>query len=237
MLLRIRDFGAAHRERFPESSGGGQALAIVAKAVAEIEAHAAAKLVHVREAHRERSARRTIILDRMKAIARTSRGVRTASGALLELPMPRRRSDVAVVTAARAFLREVEPHEDQLVSLGLPPTCLAELRQAAEAFDAALAQGRAGRSGVAAGQAGIVAAIAAGTGAARILDIVVPNTMGQDPVLMAAWARGRRIVEGKTTTEAEPPEPVRATTPAPVAGDATPADAVPAPADPLRRAS
>lgn len=197
MLLRIRDFGAAHREQFPESSSGSQAFATVAEAVADVEAHATAKLVKVREGQRDRAARRSIMLSRMRTIARTSRGIRTASGAILTLQMPRRRSDVAVITAARAFLREAEAHHDRLVVLGLPTTCLAELREATEAFAASMAERRAGRSGVAGAQAGITAAIARGTDAAHTLDIVVLNTLGHDPVAFATWQRDRRVVEGK----------------------------------------
>ena len=164
-LLRIRDFVAARQDRFPESSSGRVAFATVASAVAQIEEHTAAKLVAVRESHRDRIARRQLILDRMASIARTSRGVTLPSGATLRLRMPTRKSDVATITSARAFLWEAEPHQDQLVKLGLPATYLTELRDATEAFDEALKEGRAGRSGVAAAQAGITAALADGLAA------------------------------------------------------------------------
>ena len=44
MLGRVRDFGQAHRDLFPESSVGGQAFATVAAAVAELSDHAVAKM-------------------------------------------------------------------------------------------------------------------------------------------------------------------------------------------------
>lgn len=252
MLLRVRDFGAAHQAHFPESSAASQAFATVARAVAEIEAHATTKVVISREGRKAKAATRKVILERMAAIARTSRGVRLETGDLLNLQMPTRTSDVAVLTAARGFLHEAEAHQAQLVRLGMPPTCLTELRAATDAFAAALGDRRAGRSGVAGAQAGIDAAITTGTDAARTLDIVVSNTLAHDPVAFAAWKRDRRIVEGKgqgqgtgrktpsspstPTEEAPSVESPADTTVAPVttieAG--TPADT---PADPLRRAS
>jgi hypothetical protein len=223
-LLRVRDFGAAHQDRFPSSSGGTEAFATVAGAVAQIEQHAAAKLVAVREGRRDRIARRKLIKNRMAIIARTSRGVTLPSGAALTLRMPTRRSDVAIVTSARAFLQEAEAHRDQLVRLGLPSTCLSELRAEAEAFDEALKDGRAGRSAVAAAQAGITAAFNDGLAAARLLDIVVPNTIGDDAVALAAWRRDRKVIEGKGRGRSTAPAP-----PADPQADEPPASAPPEP--------
>jgi hypothetical protein len=135
--------------------------------------------------------------------------------------MPKRRSDVAIITSARAFLREAEPHQDQLVNLGLPSTCLTELRATTDAFDEALKEARAGRSGVAAAQAAIRTALADGLNAARLLDIVVPNSI-DDAVSLAAWHRDRKVIEGKArgrsssdapSADLQPGEPPVAVTP------------------------
>jgi hypothetical protein len=79
-VVRVRDFGANHQDRFPESSPGGQTFATMARIVAEIDTHATNKLVTVREARRLKADRRTVMLERMRVIARTSRGIRTESG-------------------------------------------------------------------------------------------------------------------------------------------------------------
>jgi hypothetical protein len=177
----------------------------------------------------------------MQTIARTSRGIRTALGTPLRLAMPDRTSDVAVVRSARAFLQEAEPYQDQMIRLGLPATYFAELRDAADAFDAAMTDRRAGRSGVAGAQAGIKAALTQGTDAARTLDIIVANTLGADPIVMAAWERDRRLVDGRAKPHADASEAPPAEHPQ---ADAPPADApaeaeTPAaqPDEPLRRAS
>lgn len=197
MLSRVRDFGAAHQSRFPESSPGRVAFAAIAAAIAQLETLAAARLIAVREARRDRRTRRAAVLEKMKVIAHTSRGVITASGAPLRLRMPQRRSDVFVLTTARAFLGEAEPRREQLVTLGLPPTCLAELEQATEAFADTLADRREGRATVAAAAAGMDLAFDQAFAALRTLDIVVPNATAGDPVAWATWTRARKVIEGR----------------------------------------
>lgn len=46
------------------------------------------------------------------------------------------------------------------------------------------------------GRAGIAAAIAEGFKAARTLDVIVPNTLHDDPERLAAWSRSRRVIGG-----------------------------------------
>lgn len=230
MLQRTRDFGTAHRERFPESSPGAAMFATMAAIVAEIDALATSKIVIVREARRVKADRREVIVDRMRTIARSSRGIRSESGAPLRLNMPDRTSDAAIVRGARAFLQEAERYQDQLIPLGLPATYFAELREATDAFDAALKQRRTGRSDIAAANAGIKAGLERGMETARLLDIIVANAAGKDPVVMAAWNRDRRLVGARRarTTEpataattpnaAEPASPTTAATPEPTDG-------------------
>jgi hypothetical protein len=44
LLARVRDFGEAHKDLFPESSDGGQAFAIVSAAVAKLLVYARSKV-------------------------------------------------------------------------------------------------------------------------------------------------------------------------------------------------
>ena len=220
MLLRVRGFGIANRDRFPESSTGGQAFATVAQAIVQIDAHTTTKPLTAKDGREAMAIARAAIRDRMRIVARTGRGLRRAPGAAgHKLLMPQRVSDVALLAAARGFLSEAEAHKDQLVRLGLPATCLPELLQAVNDLEVALGERRAGRAGVAGAQAGIAAALTLGVTAVHTLDIVVPNTLEQDPVLFAEWQRHRRVVEvrSKRTSELA------------TSGEA--------PTDPLRRAS
>lgn len=197
MFLRVRDFGQAHRELFPESSTGGQAFAKVGDAAARIDAFATSKLLVVTDGHEELAVARAAIVDRMRIVARTARGTRKSdSAAGRRFRMPSRTSYVALLAAARSFISEAGECRAELDELGLPATCLPELRQAIDDLEAALTARRAGRAGTAAAHAGLKAAFADGTRAVRTLDIVVPNTVGSDAVLMAKWHRDRRVITG-----------------------------------------
>lgn len=103
--------------------------------------------------------------------------------------MPRRDSDVTLLASARASLDNGEPLKDELVRLGLPATFLNDFREAVDTLEEGMAGRRAGRGSIAAGQAGIEAALVEGINAARTLDVVVTNTLGHDPVLFARWQR------------------------------------------------
>jgi hypothetical protein len=76
---------------------------------------------------------------------------------------------------------------------------------------------------VSAARAAIDAALDAGFDALHTLDVVVTNTLKDDPVLTAAWRRARAIVEGRPKKDAE-------TTTEPVATADTPTPE-PEPAD------
>ena len=80
-LVRVREFGKAHCELFPPSSTGGRAFANVATAAAEIEAHATAKILTAKDGREATQVARNILIDRMKIVARTGKGLRKASGA------------------------------------------------------------------------------------------------------------------------------------------------------------
>lgn len=232
MLLRVRDFGATYADRFPESSGAARAFAEVARLTAMIQEMDAKRIVAVREGQRARVDQRKLMLNRMKAIVRTSRAIRSATGSRLRLAMPNRRSDTTMVLAARAFLHETEPYQDQLEGFGLPAAYLTELRSTADVFEAALKARRAGRSGVAFARAAITAALGEGADLARTLDVIVHNLIGHDPAAMAAWTRDRRLVTWRGDAPATvATEPASAGGPAPVAVPAPPT------VEPLRRAS
>ncbi len=241
-LQRVSDFGTTHKDRFPESSNGARAFADIARIVSTIETNLAQKAVTVRESRRVKAEQRKRILQRMKAIVRSSTAIRSETSGSLRLRMPAKRSDSAIINAARAFLQEAEPYQSQLVGLGLPADYLAELRTTVEAFAAALKDGRTGRSHVAFTQATIRTALAEGARIALVLDVIVANLFEDDPAVMAAWTRDRRIVHWRADSAParEVTEATAATNAQPVAGEPAAAPLVasePSPPDGLRRAS
>ena len=169
MLLRVQEFGAAHRELFPESSTGGKTFAKVAEATAQIiDAHMMTKALGAQEGRQAKTAARAAVRQAMRAIVRTARDIaRTAPLEDHRFQMPTRQSDVALLAAARRFLNEVQAVQDRFVTLGLPSSFVSDLAQQVHAFEAAMRGRLAGRSRVASAQAGIRAALAWSIEAAR----------------------------------------------------------------------
>lgn len=219
-LLRVKDFGIAHRERFPEGSIGGQAFAQVADAAGEIEALAQAKPLAAGTGQKEKALAREAVKAAMQEIARTARGIELAPGTRNTLLMPRRGSDVVVLGAARTFIREAEAVREELGRLGLPDTCITALRAAVDVFESTMRGRRAGRTGVAAAAGGMKAAFGRASKALAKLDIVVPNAVKGDAALLAAWKRCREVVGGHSSrTAADRPEAPAAEPVAAPAGD------------------
>ena len=75
MLVRVRDFGVTQTALFPPASLGGQAFAAVAKAVNDLDGHAASQYSGrgaAREGAASKAAAREALRDDIEAIARTA---------------------------------------------------------------------------------------------------------------------------------------------------------------------
>ena len=64
MLVRVREFGEAHRDRFPESSVAGQAFTAVETAVQQLGAQAVSKLSAGRAGRGVKAIARVALIDR-----------------------------------------------------------------------------------------------------------------------------------------------------------------------------
>jgi len=210
-LLRVRDFGAAHVELFPESSRGGQAFAEVGAAVEAFETSATSKIGAAKDGRREKAVARAAVKDAMRAIARTARSVRPRlSKGENKLLMPDNTSDAALLRAAEDFVKEGTKNAELLIALGLPSTFVADLVKAVDAFEKARTERHSGRRSVRGAQIEMTAALSRGAVALATLDAVVINLIGKDPGLSAAWDRDRRIVGDKARKRNIPAAPTAA---------------------------
>lgn len=237
MLMRVRDFGTRNQDRFPVSSTGGQAFATIAKAVEQCGEHAKAKLLTAKQGHEAMAVSRKAIYRQVRILARSARELRRTENAAADpLRRPKRLPDAGLITKARSFLDLAARRRDELDAVGLPPTCLPDLRQATDDLEAALLERRTGRGWLTAAQVGITIALAAGCRAARTLDTVVANAIEDDPVLFAEWRRHRRVVLSQRTTPTTRDEaPSAAEVKAPTTADiAMPGEVA---GDPLKKAS
>src|SRR5262245_62046920 len=107
MLVRVRDFGDAHKQQFPEGSEGNQAFGVVAAAVAQIQSFNKAATNARRLSQKERLAAKFALSTLIVAIARSAQVMaKTVVGADARFPLPTRQSAVAVLETGRIFVEE-----------------------------------------------------------------------------------------------------------------------------------
>jgi hypothetical protein len=193
MFVRVLEFGETHRDLFPESTVGRQAFAAVATAVTQLSGHAVSKMSMLGEGRHAKTIARTALVGRLEAMARTARVVQDAPGFDDRFRLPARLTDQTVLTAGRVFVHDAEACTAPFLAHGMPATFLADLNELVEKFEQAVRGREAARGGQAAARAGIAAAWASGFAAVCTLDVVVANLFHADPVMLAVWARDRRV--------------------------------------------
>ena len=221
VLVRVRNFGIKHQPLFPATSTAGQAFGAVAEAAAAIERQSATRLVGAKAGASDLVAARKEVQERLAAFARTARrAVGTGASVADVFRLPRVKSDLAWLTAARAFVQAGTAGEAWWVRLGLPETAVADLGRAADTLEQAIIRRQEGRSGVTAARVSLKEALARGFDAVRQLDVIVANTPQLDAAVRAVWRESRRVsakssaaVAGAATAAATP----AAATPSPAA--------------------
>lgn len=224
MLVRVREFGKLHQERFVEGSEGRQAFAAVAQAIAELDQFSGRKQTMRRVARQTKEAARRALSARVVAIAGSARVLaKSVPDADARFPLPAKPSDVALLQAGLLFLKEAVPVKDGFVRCGLPATFLEELQQAVSAFEQAIEGRHEGKSASKASQVALRDVLAKALDTVKSLDVLVANTLGHEAPLMAAWKSKRQIERVRTTAR------VAATQPAPSPEASAPPVANPTP--------
>jgi hypothetical protein len=218
MLVRIREFGAAHRDLFTPGGPAAQLFAAVSKAVDQlstfVDAQAAGQGAS-REGAMSKAGAREALNQALDAIARTARALDTP-GLGGKFHLPSARNDHELATAARRFGQDAAPLKAQFVAHGLPKSFLADLEATLDAFKRAAQDRLAARETSAAAAAGIGTAMGEGLTALTRLDAIVANTLRDEPTLLAAWTTARRVARVRTSGDREPASPVPPTPPASV---------------------
>ena len=211
MLVRVRDFGDAHGELFPESSLAGDMFETVGTAVKQLSEQAVSKMSSKRGGLRTRTRARDVLLDRLQALSRTAGAIGANTAGLEDkFELPDAPSDQALLTAARLFGRDAEAFKSQFIAHGMPQTFIAGLAQLVERFEEAIRGREAERDEHTAARASIEMALASGLAAVKTLDVLVANRLLDDAVTMAVWKRDRRVVypwrtKGAAATQAPAP--------------------------------
>jgi hypothetical protein len=226
MLVRVREFGAAHQHLFPARSVAGKLFAAVAAAAEALQRHDSKELAG-RDGEQDGAASKA---PAREALRRQIRAI-TQTAAASEVPglhgkfrAAPDRNDERLLSQARTFLSEAKPFKETFVAHELPADFLSRLRAAIEAFEAAMHDRASGRDQRLGARARFEAAMEDGLSAVRRLSAIVPNKL-QDPAEVTLWSAARHLEEGRVRNNA-------ATAP-----DGTPQSPSPTPPDDAKTAA
>jgi hypothetical protein len=224
MLSRVQTFGIKHRDLFPASGFGGRMFTALGNALQQMRTYMNS------EASGKSASRQNVVskADARKALRDALDGIARTAGALsLDVPgiegkfrMPNS-TDHEMVTAAQVFLSDAAPFVATFVSHGLPARFLADLKTKIEAFENASREHTAAWEAGVTARVGIATALELAGAAIQRLDVIVPNSLRNNPTIRAAWNEARRIMRIRTIGEqTDPPAPTPTVAPsAPVPAD------------------
>ena len=105
-LVRVRDFGTAHADRFPKSSPGGGKFAQVSAVVATIEEHMKNRVLGYAGTRGVNATTRAKVTDYMRTLAQAARQMSRQRRSQAPFILPRQRRLKVEMATARAFLEE-----------------------------------------------------------------------------------------------------------------------------------
>ncbi len=214
MLIRVRNFGAAHARRFAETSSAHAAFAIVATEVAQIEALAVAEHVSSRAARVARKGEVRQQFETALALAVNTAWVlsRTIPELADHADAPRAMGDRQLLTFGRGFVAAATPYAAQFAAHDI---VIGSLGKYIEAFEAMVAESATRREELAQTRSRLKASVTRALEAVDTLDVTVANTFASDAVTLAAWKRDRRLEKPRPRPRAvKPAKPAVTSAPA-----------------------
>jgi len=219
MLVRVHEFGTAHRDLFPARSVAGKLFAAVtaaADALRQYDSNELAGRGGEQDAVESKAAARVELRRQLRAIAGIAATADVAGlGAKFRASLDC--NDERLLSQARTFLDEAKPFAETFVAHELPSTFLRQLQAAIDAFEGAMRERASGRNQRRGARARIGATMAEGLRAVRRLSAIVPNKL-QDPASVTLWNGARRVEHGGRSKNGEAavtpvaPEPTRSST-------------------------
>jgi hypothetical protein len=214
MLIRLRNFGAAHDQRFPETSTAHAAFAVIAAEITRLEAldvaeHSASQ---GRRARRKDEARKALAdcLTRATQTARVLAKTNPTLDAQIDLPLPP--DDLPLLTMARQFAAAATPCAADFAAHGIP---IPDVESRTAAFEQALQDRGVRLEDRVKARAEIDASFSRALDAVAVLDVNVANCLASDSVALAVWKHDRRLKYPRPASTGEPAAPASPAEPAP----------------------
>jgi hypothetical protein len=221
MLVRVREFGAAHRDLFPARTVAGKLFAAVASAADALQQYDSRELAGrggEQDAIESRAAARSALRRQLRAIARVAAATEVPGlGAKFRGSLDGK--DEQLLSLARTFLDEAEPFVETFVAHELPSNFLRLLQGAIDAFERAMGERASGRAERVGARTRFDVTMTAALHAVRRLNAIVPNKL-DDPGTVALWNLARHIDSGRVKSGQPTPSagsPLTSTPPQPEA--------------------
>jgi hypothetical protein len=196
-FLRMRQFGLDNTGDFPAGTIAAAQFNEISEVIELVENYAAGQAVgfsQARFAYAAKDTARENLRDVCSELVRTARVMAYQHpGVDTMFRLPVNRSDMNLISIARAFLLEGEHYEAAFVEYGLPVDFLAQLEAEINAFEAALAPTGEALSVQVEATAQAGATIRRGMVARRILDGIVRNRYRGNVGKLAAWTSASHI--------------------------------------------
>lgn len=207
---RVADFNAAHAASFPAGSRASVLATEISAAVTTMETSGAkqdAAELDRQQATDQKDAARLVLLNLMRAVSGTARGMeRLFPGITARFRMPRG-SDQNLLDRARAFIEEATPMAADFTGRGLPADFLTTLEAAAVALEAAMTS----QNQALAAQTNATAALGVTqrqlAAAVSEFSPIVRNIFAGNPATLAEWESVRHVRRApkKAKAQATPP--------------------------------
>ncbi len=209
MLGRVKDFATSRPAQFSPETPAGQLLATIVASLAELNEHGSEKTSRKGESRSKQNRKedmREALREDLLAISRTARALAVRYPELTEtFRIPKTMNDVALLTTARAFARDVQPRQSEFVAFELPADFVERLNADIAEFESAISERNTAAENVSTVSGVIDASIARAMEAAMQLDAILKNRYRNDLVSLNAWLRANHVERvGRAAAAPEP---------------------------------
>jgi hypothetical protein len=206
MFARVRDFGVARGGDFAAGTLGQELFTSLTQVVTNLESHATQQTSQRNEAKKStasKTAAREALLVSLAALQRTARVLALSDPGLENsFRLPRKMTDQALLTAARAMAATATPLNAQFVRHELPADFLTKLNAQITALEETITNRSDARSAQVTATASIGQMIEQGLALVQRLEVLVQNKYAAETQVLAAWETARRVTRPRTSAAA-----------------------------------
>ena len=197
-------FLTAHLGMFPKDSVAEVLHAELGQVVETLSAYSSSHIGGygaTRTSRNVRSAARRSLKTQLELMVTTPRVLN-----LEKFRMPRNRADRAYIDAGRNFSDCALPLEKEFIQQGMPPGFIENLKEAVTQLEKAITSQAASLAGRLGARREFEKTLKQGLTLLQRLDVLVLNTMADNPTVMAAWEVARRLDPAARTARSVPEE-------------------------------